>query len=133
MDAQELMTILESLTPGGSEFHNSPKNCAEWVRDRLATSGKIAAERNDLRRQLEIERQLVDEFATKAAVLDHQLATISKAMRGMVGAPPAIVHQLQDVIDQVIAEYDAGLILSVTELAAELEGAHGVDRAGVGS
>ena len=86
----------------------------------------------ELRRQLEIERQLTHEAHVKAAVLDHQLATISKAVRGMVGAPPAIVHQLQDVIDQVIAEYDAGLILAVPELAAELD-AHGVDRAGVGS
>lgn len=26
--------ILESLTPGGSQFHGSPENCADWVRDR---------------------------------------------------------------------------------------------------
>lgn len=85
----------------------------------------------ELRRQLKIEQQLTHEAHVKAAVLDNWLSSISKAMRGMVGAPPAIVHELQNTIEQVIAEYDAGIILGVPELTEELEGAHGTGRVGV--
>ena len=30
----DLMRLLESLTPGGSEFHESPENCARFIRER---------------------------------------------------------------------------------------------------
>jgi hypothetical protein len=43
---QDLERLLESLTPGGSEFAGDPQSCARWVRDRLASVGKLAAERN---------------------------------------------------------------------------------------
>jgi len=48
-----LAGALESLTPGGSEFHGSAGRCVEWVRARLVTTGKIAAERNELRARVE--------------------------------------------------------------------------------
>ena len=32
----EAMKLLESLTPEGSEFHNDPERCVEWVRERLS-------------------------------------------------------------------------------------------------
>ena len=44
-----LMDILESLTPGGSEFKNNPKACHEWIKARLQTRGRVASERNQLR------------------------------------------------------------------------------------
>jgi hypothetical protein len=47
-----LESQLESLTPGGSEFHNNAQRCIEWTKDRLSTTGKIAAERNMLESQL---------------------------------------------------------------------------------
>jgi hypothetical protein len=47
-----LESQLESLTPGGSEFHGSAQHCIEWIKDRLSTTGKIAAERNMLESQL---------------------------------------------------------------------------------
>lgn len=34
---EELMRLLESLTPGGSEFHNNPELCVAWVRQRLSS------------------------------------------------------------------------------------------------
>lgn len=40
---------LEDLTPGGSEFHDSPDNCIGWVKDRMEHVGKLAKERNELR------------------------------------------------------------------------------------
>lgn len=65
--SDDLMRILESLTPGGSEFHNSPKNCAEWVRGRLGTLSKVAGERNRLRAELETERELTHEALAQLA------------------------------------------------------------------
>ena len=35
--ANKAERTLESLTPGGSEFHGSPENCADWVRDQRKT------------------------------------------------------------------------------------------------
>ena len=52
-ERDELRAALESLTPGGSEFSNSPERCVEFVRARLATLGRVAAERNELRAALE--------------------------------------------------------------------------------
>jgi len=46
---KELEHLLESLTPGGSEFAGSPEACARWVRERLSSVGKLALERNQLR------------------------------------------------------------------------------------
>lgn len=47
-----LVYSLMDLTPGGSEYHNSPQRCFDWIRDRLAVTGKIAKERNQLRGQV---------------------------------------------------------------------------------
>jgi uncharacterized protein YgfB (UPF0149 family) len=41
--------LLLDLTPGGSEFAGSPEACARWVQERLASVGKLAQERNQLR------------------------------------------------------------------------------------
>jgi hypothetical protein len=46
---ERLEAFLLDLVPGGSEFHDNPARCAEWIRERLATTGKIARERNELR------------------------------------------------------------------------------------
>lgn len=34
----ELMSMLESLTPGGSEFHHEPETCVRFVKDRQRTA-----------------------------------------------------------------------------------------------
>lgn len=47
----ELMRLLESLTPGGSEFHNDPKTCAEWIQSR----GDFAKQQIIKRREAEAE------------------------------------------------------------------------------
>ncbi len=42
----ELMRLLESLTPGGSEFHNEPENCVERIRDHVrSVAGQVIARR----------------------------------------------------------------------------------------
>ena len=60
-----LKALLIDLTPGGSEFHGSPERCAQWARDRISFTGKLAAERNRL-------RTAADALATKAdKLLEH--------------------------------------------------------------
>lgn len=44
-----LRRLLESLTPGGSEFYDNPEACAMWARNRVGITSKIAVERNELR------------------------------------------------------------------------------------
>ncbi len=56
-----LRTELEALTPGGSEFHDNPSACLDWIRNRLRTTGEIAAERNKLRRQLAAAQAELDQ------------------------------------------------------------------------
>jgi hypothetical protein len=41
--------LLESLTPGGSEFYESPKNCAEFAKRQMSSWVPVARERNELR------------------------------------------------------------------------------------
>jgi len=45
----KLERLLLDLTPGGSEFYGSPERCAQWAKDRMTMTGKLAAERNRLR------------------------------------------------------------------------------------
>lgn len=45
--------LLESLTPQGSEFHNDPLRCAEWISEKLASRAKLAGERNRMRDALQ--------------------------------------------------------------------------------
>ena len=39
--AEAAERLLERLTPGGSEFHDNPTMCAQWVTDRLSTLAKL--------------------------------------------------------------------------------------------
>jgi hypothetical protein len=59
--------LLEGLTPGGSEFYNSPERCAEWAMDRMRSVAKVAKERNELRKERDA---LAAELATVRAQLD---------------------------------------------------------------
>lgn len=43
----DLEKQLESLTPGGSEFHSDPERCIQWVKDRLATVSKQVKKRKE--------------------------------------------------------------------------------------
>jgi cell shape-determining protein MreC len=59
---KKLLRKLEAFTPGGSEFYNDPDRCLRYLSDRLATLGKIAAERNSYRRIAEeYEARLIEE------------------------------------------------------------------------
>jgi hypothetical protein len=45
------MKLLESLTPGGSEFHNNPQRCHDYVKERMKFQKdkikKLIIERNN--------------------------------------------------------------------------------------
>jgi hypothetical protein len=66
----KLMRLLLDLTPGGSEFAGDPEACAAWLRARLASTGKLAAERNKLREQAEQMAKLLAEAQTAINLLD---------------------------------------------------------------
>jgi hypothetical protein len=50
------MRVLESLTPGGSEFHNSPANCERWISGQKAMAHGIIQRKINRIRQLESEK-----------------------------------------------------------------------------
>jgi hypothetical protein len=77
----DLERLLESLTPGGSEFAGSPEACARWVRARLASVGKLAAERNRCREKLGRILSTLDTFRPKGddEVVDLIRAIIKEA------------------------------------------------------
>ena len=51
----DLMRLLESLTPGGSEFHESPETCADHIRARGRTSIKLAVKLKECEKKLKEE------------------------------------------------------------------------------
>lgn len=56
---EELVKELEKMTPGGSEFHNDPGRCLEFIQERQDTVIKIALERKRLRERVaELEAEL---------------------------------------------------------------------------
>jgi chromosome segregation ATPase len=71
---EELQSLLESLTPGGSEFSGDPERCAAWVRQRLASAGQLAAERNRLRADLARAREQVEQDAATWFSVAHRAA-----------------------------------------------------------
>lgn len=50
------MKILESLTPGGSEFYNDPQRCAEFIREQMEAMKKTI---------LQLKRPAVDDLIGK--------------------------------------------------------------------
>jgi len=58
----DLMRLLESLTPGGSEFYESPENCTCFVRDRFATRTRARSQLNELLATAEELVSLFDEY-----------------------------------------------------------------------
>jgi hypothetical protein len=56
MDKEKLQRSLEKLTPQGSEFHNDPERCIEYIKDRLDTTIDFAKQNKRL--EAENERLL---------------------------------------------------------------------------
>ncbi len=57
-EIERLHRLLESLTPGGSEFHDSPNACIEWVKSQTEALTHVAKQGiiNDREKNAEIER-----------------------------------------------------------------------------
>lgn len=64
----ELMQLLESLTPGGSEFHQSPMTCVEFIRDRRRVAVAATAKRRNAEKQ---QGDLLDACVEAEEWLDH--------------------------------------------------------------
>ena len=96
-ETEGLKRELESLTPNGSEFHNNPTRCFEYIKERIIRIDKLLIktlkERNQLQQQLNSlpsEKEIVKEVNplnseivhyTRTAVKD-LAKTISKRIRG---------------------------------------------------
>ena len=91
----ELQEHLESLTPGGSEFHGGAGQCVEWVRARLATTGKIAAERNELRARVE-----------EMAELCRRAAREMNNLGNLTNWPPEMPMSYAEMINELRAATD---------------------------
>lgn len=48
---EDLMRLLESLTPGGSEFYQSPITCVDYVNSRKRTAVKLAIKLKEVQKQ----------------------------------------------------------------------------------
>jgi hypothetical protein len=57
---------LESLTPGGSEFHGSPANCAEWIGKRMASVTQHIKARQAAEARAEAAEQERNEWKRRA-------------------------------------------------------------------
>lgn len=47
-----IVSRIEALTPGGSEFSGDIRRCLDWIKGRIVSVGEVAAERNQLRDRL---------------------------------------------------------------------------------
>lgn len=58
---REAQSLLESLTVGGSEFHNNPHRCAEFVREKYARGQKHWNDLIAAKRELRLARRQLDQ------------------------------------------------------------------------
>jgi hypothetical protein len=128
---------LESLTPGGSEFVGSPDRCVEFVRARLSTLGKVAAERNDLRDDLLKTDEDRAHWMAKCAGLEVENARLKDfaAGRGMVSEADSVeeaavlVCGLHGRVDKLEVE-NARLMRALDDIAGVAYNYDGYDSAG---
>jgi hypothetical protein len=60
-EIERLNALFESLTPGGSEFHDSPDNCVAFVTERLKTNVELVKKNKKMREVLEaVKRQTIE-------------------------------------------------------------------------
>jgi hypothetical protein len=64
--AEAAEQTLESLTPGGSEFHGSPANCAEWIGKRMASIVQNVKARREAEARAEATEQALAAIPTDA-------------------------------------------------------------------
>src|SRR3990167_10314390 len=87
-EIKRLNRLLESLTPGGSEFHDNPEYCVEWAKSWRESNWKIAKKAIIRSRELEGEvkrlRNLVEiaTHAMYAAGWDRAVDEYSKDEKG---------------------------------------------------
>jgi len=77
-DRSRFRSAIVSLTPGGSEFYDNPERCAEWVQERLSTTGKIAAERNELRKERDALSAELASYKRQAAYISNVIDSEGK-------------------------------------------------------
>lgn len=79
---RELVKSIEKMTPGGSEFHDDPERCLQWIRDRLDS----VVEQTKKRKKAEAVVKAAKD--TCEALWRHRfdaIATLQKALDDMEG------------------------------------------------
>ena len=59
-ERNKLMRMLERLTPGGSEFHDDPERCVEWIQSSIHLSAKHIIERKRAEAEAEGLREALE-------------------------------------------------------------------------
>jgi hypothetical protein len=86
MTLEQVNDALVRLTPGGSEFHGSPKNCLTWIKDRVSMTGKLAAQRNRYRTtgdELAAACEALAQYRQSAGAVGFQLEKLDDYLRNI--------------------------------------------------
>lgn len=92
-----LERALEDMTPGGSEFHNAPGRCIEWVKARLATVTSLARERNELRNELEATKIALDMWKTTAKTWKMRAEEAERSLKVIDEETKRMEHDMLEV------------------------------------
>lgn len=107
---REAMLALISLTPGGSEFIDDPKRCAEWVQNSLLNKAqaiiRFAKERN--------EAKEAECSATAAAA---QMRGALEVIRRKDTSTAGVMGTCADIAHKVLATPTGASLLAVVEAA----------------
>ena len=83
-----LVKSLYSLTPGGSEFHNDPDRCIQWIKARLAT----------VTEQVKKRQQVEADNAKLRAVAKTALLYVIAEVNGIRDDKRALFGELQQTL-----------------------------------
>jgi hypothetical protein len=90
----DLMRLLESLTPGGSEYYEEPETCAERIRDYQRSIKHHMVKRKEAERQ----RDQLLEFSRKASELVDMLTAVKSP------DDPYLVYLLPEEVQDMVLD-----------------------------
>jgi len=115
-----LRQYLEQLTPGGSEFHNSPEICFQWVQQRLSVAGKVAAERNLLREENERLEQRISDLTQ--SIMDRPTPAQMAELQAQLKTARQILVEICNVVGACTADVSLFFLAHLPgEVKAQLE------------
>ena len=92
-----LERALEDMTPGGSEFHNAPGRCIEWIKARLDTVTTLARERNELRYELEATKTALDMSKATTEIWKMRAEEAERSLKAIDEETKRMEHDMLEV------------------------------------